>query len=359
MVTGEEIAVGLAPGWQRAVARLVRPRIRLTVVGVITGNVAAIASQADFVAVIDGRRARHRHLHDRQQGQAVAAVLETIDRLTAGDAIVVKHAHRPVGVMATQEVHGRFKGRGRVVFLDGAHHVVELRGRQRIDRVVAVVVVIGPDRVTHEAEHGLAEAVVHCRVELIAQQAELGIILAPGFREEHSVGIVRLDSRAEGLEEGRVDADDVRHHVNAPAIRAASQPVGGNAVRAKPIVQHIRVCGVDLRQRLHAKPTGVVGVAGANAGARRVGRLEEEPAAIWAVEIFTSAHFGMAAKTIEEGAVRRDVVGHAIQDNVDAAAVRLRGQLAEEGQGGRVIAQNTHRRINTQIAAAVVLVVGR
>jgi hypothetical protein len=66
--------------------------------------------------------------------------------------------------------------------------VVELARRQVLDVVRAVAVVVDPVCLADEADHVLAEAIVHRAVELLAQQEAARV--GPALRDQWAVCLV-------------------------------------------------------------------------------------------------------------------------------------------------------------------------
>ena len=180
--------------------------------------------------------------------------------------------------MGAEQVHGALPRRGRVVLLQGAQGAVEFGRIQRRDRAVAVL----PVAVAQEAEDGVAEAIVHGAVELVAEDTGAHIRLEPRFGVEHGVGVFSLDHIAELLEEARVEVDHVGDDVDAPAVHAGeTQPAHGDAVFAQPVFHDVGVGVVELGQGVNAGPL-FVGRAACALAAAGGGIVEEEPVAVGA-----------------------------------------------------------------------------
>jgi hypothetical protein len=126
---------------------------------------------------------------------------------------------------------GRLLG---VVLAHGAERAVELARGERDDLVAAAVVVVAPvELAAREAEHVLAEAVVHHRIELIAREPLAGV--GPDFADERPVRLVAFGERPVLVPP--VVRDFVRH-VEAPARGAALVPVLRH-VRARRAVEEV------------------------------------------------------------------------------------------------------------------------
>ncbi len=93
-------------------ATFIQPRIRLAVVGVILPFAISIShwtNQANFIAIVDGGRARHCHLHRHSafepldgEGPIVFGVLIECGIILRG--IRIKHEESAVCIVAIEEV---------------------------------------------------------------------------------------------------------------------------------------------------------------------------------------------------------------------------------------------------------------
>jgi len=342
LVEGEHILVGR----RVVIAGRVRPRVRRAVVGIVLQIAAAVGLarrvEGDLVAVVDRRRAGQRELEQRRQLLPLR--------------IIPQHERQPGRVVAVQQVHHGVVRRRRVIFLDGADHALDLAGRQRVDDAIAVGVVVGEVLRAREAQNPRPQAVVHGRVPLLAEQPAGRI--APFLADDHGFGVVVARRHAEPFPVvvGRAAGVDVAADVQPPAADSLAAPGVGHAVTAHEEIQaRLGACAVDLGDTVVSGPRRVIRRAGRGVDARRgllaLGRHEEEPVAPLGLQTLARAFRLEAPVAVEEHAVARQVVERAVQDQHDAARVRLGHQLAKRLQ----VAQ---QRVDGLEVGGIVAVVG-
>src|SRR5262245_10082478 len=66
--------------------------------------------------------------------------------------------------------------------------------------------------------------------------------------------------------------------------------------------------------------------------------MEEEPGPIWRADVFTRANSGVMMIAVEEGAVRRQVVEHAVEDDLDTTGVGIGDEFLEVAVRSKVVA---------------------
>ena len=195
-----------------------------------------VAGHGDFVAVVDGRRAGRGHLHHSGQLQHRLALGQVGGVELALLAVARAGRQQPedaLRVVATHEVHhGVVAGVG-VVFADGD----ELAGKER-RRLVGLAIVHEALVIdaAEEAEDGIAEAVAHRRIGLVAAHLGQNLELLPQLADDRRVGVDGLDVDAELLPEAGREAA-VAHHVEPPAGRAAVEP--GVIDRVRPGIEQV------------------------------------------------------------------------------------------------------------------------
>ncbi len=265
------------------------------VVGVI------VAGHGDLVAVVDGRRAGGRHLHHRGQLQQRLALGQISSVELALFAVALAGGHQPqdaLRVVATQDVHHRVVAGVGVVLTDRDQLAGE-EGR----RLVALAVVdkaLIIDR-AEEAQDGVAEAVAHRRVGLVAARLGQNLELLPKLADDRRVGVLVLHGDAELLPEvGREAA--VAHHVEPPAVSAAVEPRAVDVVGpgVEQVAHRLDVL-VQHRQAVEAEPGVVVHrIRPARPGAGAARLVEEvEPAAIGGADAFARADIAEVAIAVE------------------------------------------------------------
>ena len=282
------------------------------------------AAKADLVAVIDRGRARVAHLEEHRQQQAPLAVGDLLRRAVVAHAEVMQRARL---VVRGQQRHGREQRLRRIGL---AQQLQVLVGALRADA-------------GREVQHGIAEDVVHRRVEGVAEEELAGV--EPGLRDRQRLRLVTLDRDAPGAPE------IVRHpgrDVHAPARRAAVQPELHHAVPAEGVVAEGAAGLVQLGQVLDADPGGVL-VVGPGPG-----EVEAEPARIGRGRVGLAVVEGAAgrevAEAVEVGRVRADVVQRGVRDHAQAALAGLAGQALE-------VVVAAEGRIDALVVAGVVLVI--
>jgi len=251
--------------------------------------------------------------------------------------------------VATQDVHHRVVAGVGVVLAYGD----KLAGEQG-RRLVALAVVHKALVVNRaeEAQNGVAEAIAHGRVGLVAARLGQNLELLPQLADDRRVGVFVLHGDAELLPEvGREAA--VAHHVEPPAVRAAAQPGAVDVVGpgVEQVAHSLNVL-VQHRQAVEAKPGVVVHrVRPTRPGARPARLVEEvEPAAVGRADAFARPDVTEVAVAVEVLTVGRDVVEHAIEDDLDARLVGRPRQLAELSVGAE-------ERIDAQVVLRVIGVV--
>ncbi len=349
----------------------IQPRERLAVVGIVLPFTAGISHrphQADLITVIDGRGAGHCHLQDDGCLQARDGVAPVIGRVGVQGWIIqagvfIQHEEHPAGIVAVKQVQHGLQSFRRVTLRQAADAVVKCGGCQRDNqtrRTAAGMIIIGEGGGAPEAQRGGAELVIHHPIPLVAQQPGGGI--APLLAGD--VGI-RPDGVHRGAEflpvgVGRVAGHtwiQVTAHIQAPAI-GPLQPERRH--RGRPVGVHqvadFRVVRVEGGQAVVAPPRAVIGghrrAVRAGTNTRPGGHIGEgEPRPVRRGRTFAGTDFAVARVAVKVNAVRGDVVEYAVQDDMDAAGVRLGRQAGEQGLV-------SHGWVDCQVIAGIVTMIG-
>ena len=355
-------------------ASFIQPGVRLSVVGVILPDAAAIlgngSHQADFVAVVDGWRAWHGHLHQSRAlqllnrgGPVIVWIQVTNGWKRVG--ILIQHENRAVGVVAAKEVQHGSQRFGSVAFLQVEDAFVELahaKGCQRTCRRACVMVIIREGGVAPQGKHSGAELVVHHRVPLASEQP--AVCDAPFFAGDVTFRVNRVNRIAEAFPviiSGVIQRPGVHiaTDIQTPAIRG-EHPVPGNGdLRVILVVpdpgSYIRVVGIKLGQGVVTPPGFVIGSARrsvrTHAGTRPSRHVGEvEPVSIYGVLAFAGADFIVPPVAVEVFRVGRDVVEHTIHDQMHAARLQPCNQ-------GIIIRLVTKHLVDAQVIRGVVAVI--
>ena len=242
--------------------------------------------------------------------------------------------------MAVEQVHERVVGGVGVVLADRGQ-----AGQERgwLDGAAAVGEALGVEGLRRqEAQHGVPEPVVHGRVEAVAaDHPEQGAVLLPRLGDRERVRVDVLDDLPERLPVA-VGEGGVAGHVEPPAAGAGLDPVlrdavvGGQEVRLDLGLRLVEDGdAVEAEPALVARRVGDAGAAHARAAARgRVG--EHEPLAVRRAGRFAGARRGVVVVAVEQRAVGRHVVEHAVEDHPDPPLGRVLDEVVEVLLGAEV-----------------------